>query len=291
MLILVGSPSPPVYGSAVDLAHCDHRSRLGVHMSERAGAAAPGLSRPADGVGVSGRRGKASPEAPRERANHSTLSSFRAFWRWLTSMRTALILLLVLASRPYPLRLAAAQRQHRERQQVLREHPSLGPSAGPALAFDVYASPWFSAVYLLLFVSLLGAWCPDCASTRTTSSPSRRRHRPNWSGLPHSAQRHSPVEPVPTAAAVASAWRRNAVAHRGPRAARRHGHRLGGEGLRQRRPAICCSTSPCWPSWSGWPGVLVRAGTPIGSVVAGDGVLRTLQQLRRVRPRAQAKAG
>ena len=43
-------------------------------MSERAGAAAPGLSRPADEVGVSGRRGKASPLAPRERANQVAMS-------------------------------------------------------------------------------------------------------------------------------------------------------------------------------------------------------------------------
>lgn len=42
-------------------------------MSERAGAAAPGGSRPADEVGVSGRRRKAPPLAPRERANQQAL--------------------------------------------------------------------------------------------------------------------------------------------------------------------------------------------------------------------------
>jgi acyl-CoA dehydrogenase len=40
--------------------------------SERAGAAASGLSGPADAVGVSGWRGKTSPEAPDERANQET---------------------------------------------------------------------------------------------------------------------------------------------------------------------------------------------------------------------------
>jgi hypothetical protein len=41
-------------------------------VTERAGAVAPGLSRPADEVGVAGRRGKASPLAPHERANRVT---------------------------------------------------------------------------------------------------------------------------------------------------------------------------------------------------------------------------
>jgi phosphate acetyltransferase len=43
--------------------------------SERVGAAASGLSGPADEVGVSGPRGKTSPSAPHERANLGTATS------------------------------------------------------------------------------------------------------------------------------------------------------------------------------------------------------------------------
>jgi cytochrome c biogenesis protein len=43
----------------------------------------------------------------------------------------------------------------------LAEHPTVGPLLDRVGMFDVFASPWFAAVYLLLFVSLIG-----CLSSR-----------------------------------------------------------------------------------------------------------------------------
>ena len=42
----------------------------------------------------------------------------------------------------------------------LAEHPRLGPVYDGVGLFDVYSSPWFSAIYLLLFVSLVGCIIP-----------------------------------------------------------------------------------------------------------------------------------
>ncbi|WP_409333181.1 cytochrome c biogenesis protein ResB [Trujillonella humicola] len=43
-----------------------------------------------------------------------------------------------------------------------RENPELAPVLDTLGMFDVFSSPWFSAVYLLLFVSLIGCLVPRC---------------------------------------------------------------------------------------------------------------------------------
>ncbi|MCW2607080.1 MAG: ResB family protein, partial [Frankiales bacterium] len=45
-------------------------------------------------------------------------------------------------------------------EQYLQDHPTLGPVLDRLSLFDVFASPWFAAVYLLLFVSLVGCILP-----------------------------------------------------------------------------------------------------------------------------------
>ena len=86
----------------------------------------------------------------------------RFAWRQLTSMRTALFLLLLLAIGAVPgLDLAAAR--HRRRPAPPTTSPStrtLGPWLDRLGFFEVYASPWFAAIYLLLFVSLVGCVLP-----------------------------------------------------------------------------------------------------------------------------------
>ena len=42
----------------------------------------------------------------------------------------------------------------------INEHPRLGPIYDRVGLFSVYTSPWFSAIYLLLFVSLVGCIIP-----------------------------------------------------------------------------------------------------------------------------------
>ncbi|WP_217182897.1 cytochrome c biogenesis protein ResB [Streptomyces sp. AC495_CC817] len=82
-------------------------------------------------------------------------------WRQLTSMRTALILLLVLAIAAipgsiFPQRMADPNGVT----QWERNNPDLFPVLDAMKMFDVYLSPWFSAIYLLLFTSLVGCVIP-----------------------------------------------------------------------------------------------------------------------------------
>jgi cytochrome c biogenesis protein len=82
-------------------------------------------------------------------------------WRQLTSMRTALLLLLLLAVAAVPGSVFPQRRIDTGRvQQYLSDHRSSGPWLDRLGFFDVYTSPWFSAVYLLLFVSLVGCVLP-----------------------------------------------------------------------------------------------------------------------------------
>jgi len=82
-------------------------------------------------------------------------------WRQLTSMRTALFLLLLLAigavpGSVWPQRNIDAGRVA----DYLARHESTGPWLDRLGFFDVYSSPWFAAIYLLLFVSLVGCVVP-----------------------------------------------------------------------------------------------------------------------------------
>lgn len=82
-------------------------------------------------------------------------------WRQLTSMRTALFLLLLLAVAAVPGSLVP---QHVSDPngvvQYKLDHPALYPILDKLQVFDTYTSVWFSAIYLLLFVSLIGCVVP-----------------------------------------------------------------------------------------------------------------------------------
>jgi cytochrome c biogenesis protein len=85
----------------------------------------------------------------------------RRLWRWLTSMRTALILLFLLALAAIPGSLLPQRNVSPDRVSAyLTAHPTLGPLLDKVSGFDVFSSPWFSAIYLLLFISLVGCLIP-----------------------------------------------------------------------------------------------------------------------------------
>jgi cytochrome c biogenesis protein len=85
----------------------------------------------------------------------------RYLWTQLTSMRTALILLFALALAAVPGSLVPQRRISPVRvADFINEHPTLGPIYDKVGLFEVYSSPWFSAIYLLLFVSLVGCIIP-----------------------------------------------------------------------------------------------------------------------------------
>ena len=82
-------------------------------------------------------------------------------WRQLTSMRVALMLLMLLAIVAVPGSLLPQRPQDPSAvARYLADNPSLGVWLDRLGLFDVYASVWFSAVYLLLFVSLIGCIVP-----------------------------------------------------------------------------------------------------------------------------------
>nr|WP_234401684.1 cytochrome c biogenesis protein ResB [Thermobifida halotolerans] len=86
-------------------------------------------------------------------------------WRVLTSMRTALILLFLLALGAIPGSLLPQRGVSVEEVRNYHlEHPDLAPVLDRLYLFDVYSSPWYSAIYLLLFVSLAGCVLPRAAA-------------------------------------------------------------------------------------------------------------------------------
>ncbi len=76
-------------------------------------------------------------------------------------MRTALILLFLLAVAAIPGSLIPQQRVDPSAVFLFKErHPTLTPIFERLSVFDVYSSIWFSAIYLLLMVSLVGCIIP-----------------------------------------------------------------------------------------------------------------------------------
>ncbi len=82
-------------------------------------------------------------------------------WRQLTSMRVALMLLLLLAVAAVPGSFFPQRSQDPVAVAAfLTDHPRLGPLLDTLGFFSVYSSPWFMAVYTLLFTSLIGCIVP-----------------------------------------------------------------------------------------------------------------------------------
>jgi cytochrome c biogenesis protein len=82
-------------------------------------------------------------------------------WRQLTSMRTALILLFLLALGSVPGSLLPQEGINPAGvSQYYTSHPFLARVLGGLSLFNVFGAPWYAAVYLLLFISLVGCVLP-----------------------------------------------------------------------------------------------------------------------------------
>lgn len=82
-------------------------------------------------------------------------------WRGLTSMRTALVLLFLLALAALPGALLPQRSLNQQLvDQYFTDYPWLAPTLDRLGFFDVFAAPWFAAIYLLLMVSLIGCVLP-----------------------------------------------------------------------------------------------------------------------------------
>jgi len=104
--------------------------------------------------------------AGRERMNRARgLRSGTLRWAWatLTSMRTALLLLLLLGVAAIPGSLLPQRPSSPFGvADYLQQNPTWGPWLERLGFFDVFGSAWFAAIYLLLFVSLIGCIIPRC---------------------------------------------------------------------------------------------------------------------------------
>ena len=97
------------------------------------------------------------PAVPRK----DFLGPLRFWWRQLTSMRTALLLLFLLALASVPGGFLPQRQLNPLRvDSYLADHRTLGPLMDRLQMFDVFSSTWFSAIYLLLFISLVGCLLP-----------------------------------------------------------------------------------------------------------------------------------
>jgi cytochrome c biogenesis protein len=129
----------------------------------------------------------------------------RKGWRRLISMRTALVLLFLLALAAVPGSLLPQRPLNPTKvDNYLASHGSWGRFLDRLGMFDVFGSVWFSAIYLLLFISLVGCLVPRIAvharALRTKPLPAPR----NLDRLPESGRYVTP-QAADEAAATARA--------------------------------------------------------------------------------------
>src|SRR5947209_11306949 len=124
-------------------------------------------------------------------------------------MRTALLLLSLLALGAIPGTLLPQRGLNPVKvAQFYSDHPSLAPLFDKLSLFDVFAAPWFAAIYLLLFVSLIGCLVPRIrlhARALRGQPPAPPRH---FDKLPVSAQWHTDASEAQTVDVVRKALRR-----------------------------------------------------------------------------------
>jgi cytochrome c biogenesis protein len=101
------------------------------------------------------------PEDDRRAGELTFRELLRWTWRQVTSMRTALILLLLLALAAVPGSIIPQSGvDSLKTSNWQSDHPTLTPIYERLGLFSVYDSAWFSAIYLLLMLSLVGCIVP-----------------------------------------------------------------------------------------------------------------------------------
>jgi cytochrome c biogenesis protein len=109
-------------------------------------------------------------------------------WRTLTSMRTALILLFLLVLGAIPGSMLPQEgTDPASVSNYFTAHPAIAPWLSRFGLFNVYASPWFAAIYILLFASLVGCVVPRTFKLVGSARTLPPRAPRNVARLPHSA--------------------------------------------------------------------------------------------------------
>ncbi|MBB5122792.1 cytochrome c biogenesis protein ResB [Streptomyces eurocidicus] len=140
-------------------------SRLSTAPAEEAGQSVPGSFGGVRKPGALGMLAWSGREA---------VGWVRWIWRQLTSMRVALILLFLLSLATIPGSLIPQTSIDAVKAENWRKaHETLAPVYDKLGLFHVYSSVWFSAIYILLFTSLIG-----CIVPRTWQFVGQLRGRP-----------------------------------------------------------------------------------------------------------------
>ncbi|MEW2141979.1 cytochrome c biogenesis protein ResB [Micromonospora vinacea] len=191
--------------------------------------------------------------APRRRPNR-LLALLRNSWRQLTSMRTALILLFLLAIAAIPGSVLPQRGISPEKvNEYFVDHPDWAPRLDRIGAFEVFGSVWFSAIYLLLFISLIGCITPRLRDhvralrSRPPAAPKRMARLPQHTVLP---------APPGGAAAIAEVLRKRRwrVEVRGDEVSAEKGYLKETGNLLFHTSLIAVLIGVALGSWYGWSG-------------------------------------
>ncbi|TWS20452.1 cytochrome c biogenesis protein ResB [Tsukamurella asaccharolytica] len=140
------------------------------------------------------------------------LAAVRNAWRSLTSMKTALVLLFLLAVAAMPGALLPQRDVEAEATaNYIAEHGTVAEIMDKLQLFGVFKSVWFTSIYALLFVSLVGCIVPRCFEHfRALRTPPVATPR-NLSRLPRHTTRESDEDPETAAQTVLAGlkgWRK-----------------------------------------------------------------------------------
>ena len=127
----------------------------------------------------------------------------RWFWRQLTSMRTALFLLLLLALAAIPGSLYPQRSADPNGVRLyFDQQPEFAALLDSLQLFDVYTSVWFSAIYILLFVSLVGCVLPrtqvhlNALRAEPVETPKKLQRMPAYLSLSNDSEQLTKAESV-----------------------------------------------------------------------------------------------
>ncbi|MFJ2084454.1 cytochrome c biogenesis protein ResB [Micromonospora chokoriensis] len=191
--------------------------------------------------------------APRRRPNR-LLALLRNSWRQLTSMRTALILLFLLAVAAIPGSVLPQRGISPEKvNEYFVDHPDWAPRLDRIGAFEVFGSVWFSAIYLLLFTSLIGCITPRLRDhvralrSRPPAAPKRMARLPQHTVVP---------APAGGVAAIADVLRKRRwrVEVRGDEVSAEKGYLKETGNLLFHTSLIAVLIGVALGSWYGWSG-------------------------------------
>lgn len=195
-------------------------------MSERVNEEKKSPAKQPDGTSGSTKRGGAQPDSTQRagaKPGGSPVADAKAEavlpalgpmgmlrWAWtqLTSMRTALFLLLMLAVAAVPGSLFPQRPANPSIvTQYIKDNPDYGKILDSLQLYDVYSSAWFSAIYILLFISLIGCVVPRAIAhykamrSQPPRTPARLSRLPEYGTLVIPAKAGIPASDAITEAA------------------------------------------------------------------------------------------